>query len=123
MTNPLAESRAIVTTTAAAAIDTSVHAAPPERYDLPAGILTEADQFLTPDTFSSWTVGWSLIVIARPADNMVQIDWLDQAITDLLPALAAEGLGASVGPYTTMTTADGQPVLTATVTISDTINL
>ena len=96
------------------------HPAWPAPLALPCVVLTEADPFVTEGaTFGEVALQFEALLMVRPGSPTAMVDQLDQLTAATLTAIAGE-YEWSAGGYSTLTTPDGQSILTARVTITTT---
>lgn len=124
-TGPIAYARADLATALSQATSLPVHASVPERLDPPCVVITEGTPLLEPATdqgHRAVTVRLVANIVEAPTDAALALARLDQHVDQTVTGLWNEYM-ATVDAYATVTGADGQRYLAATVNTTTTLIL
>lgn len=122
MTGPIAAARAAVLDDLRDASSLPVLAGIPERLEPPCIVITEGSPLLEPSEHAMTTavVRFTANVIEAPTDNSLALERLDSHTDEVIEALWRDWQ-PTVEAYTTVTSADSQAYLAATIQLTTTI--
>lgn len=122
-TGPIAAARAAVLDDLRDASSLPVLAGIPERLEPPCIVITEGSPLIEPDdtTHAQAVVRFTANVIEAPTDNDLALARLDDHTDEVIQALWRDWM-PTVEAYTTVTSADSQAYLAATIQLTTTIN-
>ena len=114
---PIAWARQDLARTLAGVTTLPVLTSPPERLEPPCVVITEGSPLLAPDetTHGAVTVALDAVVIMAPSDAPLALARLDEHTDTIATSLLQAGTLPTVEAYTTITSADGQPYLSAAI--------
>lgn len=115
---PIAAARADLAAILATITSIPVVTTIPERLAPPCAVITEATPLLASDetSYGSITVRLGITVAVAPTTNALAVARLDEAVDTIVVGLVRAGLSAAVDAYSSVTSADSQAYLAATIT-------